>query len=316
VPLTLDALPAALVAHPPWGTWRSGAGRPGGTRAKVPHDPRTRRFARVNDLTMWVPFADARAAYERGAYDGVGLLLTGNDLIGADLDHCRNPLTCAIAPWAQVIVDALRSYTEVTPSGTGLRIFARGRLPCDGCRPRRGLELYQARRFLTVTGWHLAGTPTTIEARPAELAALHTRVFSDTVARVVDTGGGWPDARCENALPPAPALPTTPVPTTSPSAGETLENVDWALVARAFGARNGRKFAWLWAGRWASLGYPSPSEADLALCRLLAYWTDGDTARMDRLFRASVRMRRKWDERRGAQTYGQLTIARAAGREG
>ena len=53
------------------------------------------------------------------------------------------------------------------------------------------------------------------------------------------------------------------------------------------------------------------SRADLALCSYLAFWTNNDTARMDALFRQSGLMRRKWDEKRGAQTYGQMTIAKA-----
>ena len=62
-------------------------------------------------------------------------------------------------------------------------------------------------------------------------------------------------------------------------------------------------------------GYPSQSEADLALCNLLAYWTGSDRERVDRLFRQSGLWRPKWDERRGEQTYGEQTIATAiAGR--
>jgi primase-polymerase (primpol)-like protein len=75
-------------------------------------------------------------------------------------------------------------------------------------------------------------------------------------------------------------------------------------------ARNGPKFTALWRGDLD--GYASASEGDLALCAILAFWTHNDASRIDRLFRASRRMRAKWDERRGdATTYGQCTIARA-----
>jgi len=50
------------------------------------------------------------------------------------------------------------------------------------------------------------------------------------------------------------------------------------------------------------------SRADLALCSMLAYWTDGDAAAIDSLFRRSGLMREKWREKRGAATYGQRTI--------
>ena len=84
---------------------------------------------------------------------------------------------------------------------------------------------------------------------------------------------------------------------------------DARLLERAHAARNGPKFAALWRGDVSA--YPSHSEADQALCNLLAWWTGGDAARVDGLFRRSGLMRGKWDERRGEPTYGERTIATA-----
>jgi hypothetical protein len=69
---------------------------------------------------------------------------------------------------------------------------------------------------------------------------------------------------------------------------------DAALLERARGAANGEKFSRLWAGDTSGYG-DDDSAADDALCCLLAYWTGGDAARMDRLFRQSALMRDKWD---------------------
>jgi primase-polymerase (primpol)-like protein len=71
------------------------------------------------------------------------------------------------------------------------------------------------------------------------------------------------------------------------------------------------RFKNLWNGNLA--GYASQSEADLALCNFLAFWTRGDAARIDRLFRRSGLYRAKWEERHRAdgRTYGEMTIARA-----
>src|SRR5262245_2703110 len=80
---------------------------------------------------------------------------------------------------------------------------------------------------------------------------------------------------------------------------------DGALIERARRARNGARFVALWAGDVSAYG--SQSEADLALCNLLAFWTGGDAARVDRLFRVSGLYRSKWDATRGEQTYGQRT---------
>jgi primase-polymerase (primpol)-like protein len=139
--------------------------------------------------------------------------------------------------------------------------------------------MYDSCRYFSVTGWLVAGTPRTIEERTAALAVLHARLF------------------------PAPtASPRTTSARSSAAVGD-----DATLLARAHGARNGSKFAALWRGDTA--GYRSHSEADLALCALLAFWTGGDAARIDHLFRASGLMRPKWDEARGAHTYGAATIA-------
>jgi putative DNA primase/helicase len=61
-------------------------------------------------------------------------------------------------------------------------------------------------------------------------------------------------------------------------------------------------------------GYASRSEADLALCGALAFWTRGDPEQIDRLFRRSALYRAKWNEDRGDMTYGARTIAVAIGR--
>jgi putative DNA primase/helicase len=69
--------------------------------------------------------------------------------------------------------------------------------------------------------------------------------------------------------------------------------------------QNGRRFWALWTGD-DSL-YKSPSEADLALCRILSFYTGCDAARIDRLFRESGLMREKWER----DDYSERTIAKA-----
>lgn len=68
---------------------------------------------------------------------------------------------------------------------------------------------------------------------------------------------------------------------------------DDEIVERAKSAKNGDKFARLWAGDIS--GYSSASEAELALCSMLAFWTGGDAAQIDRLFTRSQLMRDKWN---------------------
>jgi RecA-family ATPase len=91
---------------------------------------------------------------------------------------------------------------------------------------------------------------------------------------------------------------------------EPVDLDDQALLERAMTAANGAKFSALWRGDTG--GYASHSEADAGLALLLAWWTGRDVARMDSLFRQSGLMRAKWDTRRGDNTYGTITLARAA----
>jgi hypothetical protein len=139
--------------------------------------------------------------------------------------------------------------------------------------------LYSTGRYFTVTGDLLLGAPATIEMRQAQLNHFYAEMF--------------------------PAR--TPGPETESSGRLML--TDRVLLQKAQNATNGPAVARLWAGD--TTGYPSHSEADLALCSHLAFYTGRDPERIDRLFRQSGLMRGKWDERRGAETYGAQTIARA-----
>ena len=88
---------------------------------------------------------------------------------------------------------------------------------------------------------------------------------------------------------------------------------DSTLLGKARAAGNGAKFRALFDQGNTTLYDGDDSSADLALCNLLAFWTGGDSARIDRLFRQSALYRDKWDEKRGAGTYGTRTIAKAVG---
>lgn len=249
------------------------------------------RPASSTDPATWAPFEDVCAVYDRGACDGVGFVLDPTlGLVGFDLDHVIDE-SGTIHPEALRIVDEANSYTEKSPSGTGLRIITRGPLP-PGWRNARAalafpIECYSEGRYLTITGHHLEGTPRTIEERTAAVAGLHARV-----AAAIEAGNGQRPAQ-------------TPPP------AESIIPDDATLLERARAARNGAKFSALWAGDTSAHG-GDDSAADLALCSHLAFWTGRDAARMDRLFRQSELMRPKWGKRRGAtQTYGERTIAKA-----
>ena len=151
-------IPDELKAIPQWVGWRYEErlySRTGELkRTKVPYQLDGRR-ASSTDSATWTTFEQATAAYQRGGFSGIGFVVTLEaGIVGVDLDHCRNPETGVIEPWAQLLVDRLGSYSEITPSRTGLRIFVYGHLPSHG-RKKGNVEMYDSGRFLTVTGWRL-----------------------------------------------------------------------------------------------------------------------------------------------------------------
>ena len=290
-----DVLPIDMLELPRWLVWKRvqrGEGKP----TKVPYNARTGRKGDVTDAATWATFSAALAAYRQkpGRYAGVGFVL-GDGISGVDLDACREPETGELAPWALAIVRELAGYVEVSPSGTGVHIIARGALPSGG-RRRGPVELYESDRFFTVTGETLAdGVSSTGEARALPdrtdaLAVLHARIFApiETPASGQRSTAG---ARRRSA-PPAP-----------------MQLADSELILKAHNARNGADFARLWSGDTA--GYPSASEADMALIRRLSFWAGPDAARIDALYRQSgmyPARARKWDSRRGASTWGAQLI--------
>jgi len=204
--------------------------------------------------------------------------------VAVDGDSCIDPATGRLAGEAEDAVFTLNSYTELSARGSGFHTIVEGEKPGDQCRGRLGdigVEVYSHGRLLAFTGHRLPGTQATVESRQLELEAVYGLVFPRGEA---------------------------PVPC---HVGESVGS-DAAVIARAESAKNGAKFKRLWAGDWS--GYPSQSEADNALCRLLAYWTGRDRGQMDRLFRQSGLYRDKWDRPESTYgTYGRRTISKVLG---
>jgi hypothetical protein len=144
-------------------------------------DKKPRRFDAEADKILlashsnpahWTSYAEAIYIATLRKAGGIGFVFHESDpYSGIDLDGCRDPETEAIEQWAQRIIDRANSYTEISPSGTGVKIFVRGTLPRSVTKslgPHKGIEIYSARRYFTFTGQHLTGTPT--EIRDAQQA--------------------------------------------------------------------------------------------------------------------------------------------------
>jgi putative DNA primase/helicase len=193
-PADLANIPDVLKQRRQWVLWRGSdridklTGEITGLE-KVPIDPQTLTHASTTDWETWGTFEHCIAALpvalEQWAEEdpdafrggGLGFVFTSDDpFTGVDLDHCRNPDTQQIDDWAQRHINALASYTEVTPSRTGVHILAEGTLPPKG-RKKNAVECYNCLRFFTMTGWHIPGTPPTIAARQDALNAFHAEIF-------------------------------------------------------------------------------------------------------------------------------------------
>ena len=302
LPVIAENIPHELRERRQWVGWRFEWQEPKGDKpgkwAKIPHNVRTGGNASSTDSTTWCSFDEALAAYRDRAndYDGIGYTLApDDDVIGIDLDHVTDPRTGALGEWQEEqrgrrwaqsvpspaeIIASVGSYAERSPSGKGARIFTTGKLWPDG-RKQGGFEVYAQERYLTCTGWHIEGTPTRIVAANGALERLQAAFFT-TVERK------------RTQSPPAAYDGDGPAPD--------------KVLAKIRKSKSAAKFEALWAGNWQGANYPSQSEADAALCSMLAFWCGPDERLVDSMFRQSGLYREKWDTRRGDSSYGADTV--------
>ena len=289
--------PAGARDSPQWVTWKyiERDGKP----TKSPINPHTGEFASSTNASTWGTFDEAIAACRQDAgLAGVGFVFTADDpYCGVDLDDCRDPDSGQLTDWAREIIEQLASYSEVSPSGTGIKVFVKATKPGSRCRKayhEGEVEIYDRDRFFTVTGERLSETPTSIETRQEQLDALYLAVFGD-------------DGHADG--PPFPS--GTPGPKPSDNGHVHLDD-EQIIELASKQRRSGAKFSALWSGNWNS-HFNSASEADSSVVFTLAFYTK-DAGQIDRLFRQSGLMRDKWDELHGEQSYGEMTITKALGK--
>src|SRR5579885_1695365 len=242
-------VPPELLDVKRWVVWKWTWKPEKGKWDKPPIDPKTGAEIDQTDPANWTTFHNARRLARKHG-DGIGLALGPKDdrlgVVGIDLDKCIDA-DGNISDKAREIVDRLDSYTERTPSGNGLRILIWGDKPGPRCRTSKfpEVEIYEADRYLTVTGRHLEGTPTQIVRRDEALAALYHEMFGQDKPKALTGGNGH--------------------------ASEPLDASDDELIEKARHAKNGEKFSALF-DRGDTSGYAGDdSAADQALANLLAF---------------------------------------------
>jgi len=281
-------LPYEITMKSSWVGWRLDGDD------KCPINPHNGKKAKVNDRTTWGTLEQALDGCTRYDLAGIGFVFDrdATDLItGIDIDHCREP-DGSIALWAQEIIRVLNSYTERSPSGTGFHIFVLGKLPTSLEHHRLNIgsgriEVYDGGRFFTMTGDHVEETPRTIERRQDELEFIVHKWGLDLRDQPSFNG------------------------TVRKGYANAADLDDDALIEKALGAANGEKFGRLFVDGNISEYDGDDSSADLALVNLLAFWTNGDRLRVDRLFRRSRLMRAKWNRALRDTAYGWWTIDKA-----
>ena len=240
---------------------------------KIPKNPHTGGNAQANNPDTWGTLDEALEACKKYHFDGVGFEFAP-PFFGIDLDHCLDDLD-----FCDEFVETLQSYAEISKSGNGIHIICKGTLP-QGARRRGNVEMYSSGRYFICTG----------------------NLYNQKYKSVVD---------CTDAV---KVLHNKYLPSATPKVESRkqvqIDLMDEEIIDKARACKSGQVFNILYSGSWEGL-YSSQSEADLALCNHLAFWTGRNAEQMDRIFRSSGLMRKKWDKKRGTETYGNITIGKA-----
>jgi hypothetical protein len=268
---------------------------------KLPVNPATGGISDAHDSSIWLPVDAALAA--AASHDlGVGFVFAPSDpFFFFDIDDCLEP-SGQWSDWANYLCATFQgAAVEISHSGNGLHIFGIGQAPANRRKKARGapFDLYTEGRFAALTGNGAMG-----DAGTDHTAALQSISAAYLTQEPGLDSGEW---------------------TTEPEEGYLGPADDEALIARMLRSKSasailGGKASLvdLWNGNADALGVAYPhdqglepfdwSDADMALCCHLAFWTGKDCERMDRLFRASGLVRDKWLDR---EQYRRTTILKA-----
>ena len=230
-----------------WCLWKYedvGAKKP----TKVPYSIKG-DLANVNNSSTWASFEECCLVFDRGGYSGIGFVFSDEQNYSfIDLDDTEGD---KVAQERQIkVFKEFDSYSEVSPSGKGLHIIVKGKIPQG--RRRSHIEIYSSQRYATMTGQVYNDKP--IQDRNELLNLLFKQM------------GGSPNVN-------------------NYTGDEKETESDEAIIERAIGASNGDKFAILLSGNWNGY-YGSQSEADFAFIDIIAFYTQ-NRLQIARMFRSS-----------------------------
>lgn len=234
----------------------------------------------------WSSFSAAKHVMEEYGFEGIGFVFTKEDsFIGIDLDKCVDSKG-NLSEFAKKVIEQLDSYTEFSPSGKGVHIIIEGALPPSFLKGMRndelGIEIYSESRYFTFTGNR--ENDNDIFERTDELAELAEELFDFHEVQEDD------DFEIDKEA-------------------DYDENSLTAIWNKMFKSKNGEDIKRMFDGEL--IVNNDHSSTDQSLCNHLAFWCDKNFSLMDHMFRQTCLMRDKWDEKRGVETYGEITLKRA-----
>lgn len=182
--------PAELADRTQWVVWHLDGG------TKPPLAPWSTGWSgdRWQHPSNWVTLDVARGWADDDRADGVGYVLNETPHTGLDFDDVRDPDTGDVHKGAVDLLREFDTYTELSPSETGFKAIATGEWPLESHEfelaeiasdpewtgeKTPSLEVYDTRRYFTVTGRHVVGTPHEIRDRDDELARLADHLQDD-----------------------------------------------------------------------------------------------------------------------------------------
>ena len=223
----------------------------------------------------WMTYEEAIANYrDCEQVHGISFVLDqGDGLVGIDLDNCVD--NGSIEDWANDWIQTLDSYTEISPSGTGLRIFIKGEVASS--KKEGNIEVYGHNKPLTLTGNHLESTPIEINVNQEGLDKMMEQFNTETQYQTRSL---------------------------QPIITNNLDD-DFIIGKAKTNSTTGAEFTRLF-GQGIDDG-EDHSEADLKLCKMLAFWAGKDEETIDRIFRKSALYREKWER----DSYRNSTIKKA-----
>lgn len=254
-----------------------------GKRTKIPFNAATGEFAKSNDKSTWSSY---ETAVNAEGVDGIGFFFEppylGIDIDDIDDDLHRFKQGDKLDNIVSEFNEAFKSYTEVSPSGNGLHIIVKGKIP--GSRRRKGnIEMYDSGRFFTMTGKNIGKYKDVTEVSEQVFKTIYNKYLPDNTIKYPTTNNYQ-----ENI--------------------HNLSEID--VINEIYNSKQAKLFDDLMKGDYEPY-YTSHSEADMALANILAFWCAKDYSQMDSIFRQSNLYRDKWDEKRKNSTYGEQTLFKA-----